>query len=177
MPLHSPAHLFSSIDWHHKICPDAYPVLQEYNVASFDDLYAAYRQGLDEHAELQRRADEKNAQLDRMFTHVSAHMSAKHLSSEIEAYVSAAPLSEDVPCLAASASADDNFFPCYVGYGKCSDALAQALLDLRRAYPGGWSSDSGRNRAPLETFFRSRGVWDELVGTRPAERLLGFSVR
>ena len=58
-----------------------------------------------------------------------------------------------------------------------ADALAQALLDLRRTHPGGWSSDSGCNRAPLEAFFRSRGVWDELVGTLPAERLLGFSVR
>lgn len=176
MPLHSPAHLFSSIDWHHTIRTDASPVFEEYSVASFDEFYAVYQKAVAEHAELQRRADEKNDQLDVMFKHISAHMSSQHLTLEIDAYVSAAPPREDVPRLA-PASADDNFFPCYVGYGESSDALAQALLDLRRAHPGGWSSDSGRNRAPLEAFFRSRGVWDELVGTRPAERLLGFSVR
>lgn len=175
MPLHSPAHLFSSIDQHHLICPDASPVLEEYGVASFDELYAVYRKGLEEHAELQRRADAKNDQLDGMFQHVSAYMSAQHLSSEIDAYIAKAPLTEDVPRLAAPAD-NDNFFPSYVGYGKCSDALAQALLDLRRAYPGGWSSDPTQTRAPLESFFRTRGVWAELVSGPHPERLLGFAV-
>lgn len=147
--------------------------MEEYNVASFDELYAVYRKGLEEHAELQRRADEKNHQLDMMFKHVSAYMSAQYLSSEIDAYIAAAPLTEDVPCLAPCAPAD-NFFPSYVGYGKCSDALAQALLDLRRAYPGGWSSDPTQTRGPLESFFRARGVWAELLSGPHPERLLGF---
>lgn len=176
MPLQGPAHLFASIDQHHLICPDASPVLEEYGVASFDELYAVYRKGLEEHAELQRRADEKNDQLDMMFKHVSAYMSAQYLSSEIDAYIAKAPLAEDVPCLAPRLAAPaDNFFPSYVGYGKCSDALAQALLDLRRAYPGGWSSDPAQSRAPLESFFRTRGVWAELVSGPHPERLLGFA--
>jgi len=123
--MHSPAHLFSSIDWHHMICPDASHVFEEYKVASFDELYAVYQTGLNEQAELQRRADEKNSEHDVMFKHISPNTTASVLSAEIDAYIAAAPLSDDVPPLA-SASADDNFFPSYVGYGKFSEAGAQA---------------------------------------------------
>lgn len=91
----------------------------------------------------------KNIELDVMFKHISANMSAEKMSEETDAYIAAAALRDDVPPLA-PASADDNFFPSYVGYGKNSEGLAQALLDLRRAHPGGWSSEPARNAAPLE---------------------------